>query len=120
VRNKETSNPLARFQVFTAVKVPVDIVWVVTCSVVAVSICRLKWRWRQHGPPKRWYTTTTLHGVETQKTTTWIQTLLIYLESLILPCQPLSPFQSNKVRLPLALEHERPLRSARIKFSSVI
>jgi hypothetical protein len=26
------------------------------------------WRWRQHGPPKRWYPTTTLHGVTTQKT----------------------------------------------------
>jgi hypothetical protein len=24
-------------------------------------------RWRQHGPPKRWYPTTTLHGVTTQK-----------------------------------------------------
>jgi hypothetical protein len=24
-------------------------------------------RWRQHGPLKRWYTTTTLHGVTTQK-----------------------------------------------------
>jgi len=27
------------------------------------------WRWRQHGSPKRWYPTTTLHGVTTQKTT---------------------------------------------------
>jgi hypothetical protein len=32
------------------------------------------WRWRQHGPPKRWYLTTSLHGVITQKTTTWIFT----------------------------------------------
>jgi hypothetical protein len=24
-------------------------------------------RWRQHGPPKRWYPTTILHGVTTQK-----------------------------------------------------
>jgi hypothetical protein len=30
------------------------------------------WRWRQHGPPKRWYPTTTLHGVTTQKISTWI------------------------------------------------
>jgi hypothetical protein len=29
------------------------------------------WRWRQHGPPKRWYPTTTLQGVTTQKTSTW-------------------------------------------------
>jgi hypothetical protein len=29
------------------------------------------WRRRQHGPLTRWYPTTTLHGVTTQKTTTW-------------------------------------------------
>jgi hypothetical protein len=28
-------------------------------------------RWRKHWPPKRWYPTTTLHGVTTQKTSTW-------------------------------------------------
>jgi hypothetical protein len=27
--------------------------------------------WRQHVPLKRWYPTTTLHGVTTQKTSTW-------------------------------------------------
>jgi len=27
------------------------------------------WRWRQHGPPKRWYPTS-LHGVKIQKS--WI------------------------------------------------
>jgi len=33
--------------------------WVVTpCSVVV--------GWRQHGPLKRWYPTTTLHGITTQ------------------------------------------------------
>jgi len=32
------------------------------------------WRWTQHGPPKRWYRTTTLHGVITQKTSTRIFT----------------------------------------------
>jgi hypothetical protein len=26
------------------------------------------WRWRQHGPPKRWYPTTTLQGIITHKT----------------------------------------------------
>jgi len=26
------------------------------------------WRWRQHGPLSRWYPTTALHGVTTQKT----------------------------------------------------
>jgi hypothetical protein len=28
------------------------------------------WRWRQHGPPKHWYPTTSL-CITTQKTTTW-------------------------------------------------
>jgi len=28
----------------------------------------VKWRWRQHGVPKRWYPTTTLHGATTKKT----------------------------------------------------
>jgi hypothetical protein len=32
------------------------------------------WRWRHHGPLKHWYPTTTLHGVTTQKTSTWIFT----------------------------------------------
>jgi hypothetical protein len=26
------------------------------------------WRWRQHGPPKRWYATVTLYAITTQKT----------------------------------------------------
>jgi hypothetical protein len=38
----------------------------VVCSV------ETPWRWKHHGPPKRWYLTTTLHGVTTQKTLTWI------------------------------------------------
>jgi hypothetical protein len=29
-------------------------------------------RWRQQSPPKRWYPTTSLHGVITQQITTWI------------------------------------------------
>jgi hypothetical protein len=32
------------------------------------------WRWRQHGPLKRWYPTTELHGITTQKTLIWIFT----------------------------------------------
>jgi len=35
--------------------------------------------WRQHGPPKRRYSTTTRHGVTTQKTVTWIFTKLSIL-----------------------------------------
>jgi hypothetical protein len=30
------------------------------------------WRWRQQGLPKRWYATITLHGITTQRITTWI------------------------------------------------
>jgi hypothetical protein len=30
---------------------------------------KLSWRWRQLGPPKRWYPTTSLHSDTTQKTT---------------------------------------------------
>jgi len=40
-----TNNPDARFEAFTTVKIEVQ-----------------HWRWRQHDPPKQWYTTTTLHG----------------------------------------------------------
>jgi hypothetical protein len=49
--------------------------------VLHSTLCDIKflnaakpWRWRQLGPPKRWYPTTTLHSVTTQKTT-WIFTL---------------------------------------------
>jgi hypothetical protein len=35
------------------------------------------WRWKQYVPPKRWYTTTILHGAETQKTTNFIFTAVI-------------------------------------------
>jgi len=38
--------------------------WYPTTSIHDVTT----WRWRQHGPPKRWYSTTTLHGVTTKKT----------------------------------------------------
>jgi hypothetical protein len=41
---------------------------------VTDSILTSPWRWRQHGPPKRWYPTATLHGVTTQKTL-----LILYL-----------------------------------------
>jgi hypothetical protein len=30
------------------------------------------WRWRQQGPPKLWYPTTSLRGVNTHNTVTWI------------------------------------------------
>jgi hypothetical protein len=39
---------------------------------VEVFQIMMSWRWRQHGPPKHWYPTISLHGVTIQKTTTWI------------------------------------------------
>jgi hypothetical protein len=66
---------IASFEAFTAVVVSSRGLWAVTqCSVVvgyqrsevhAASIFRAKWRWRQHGPLKRWYPTATLHWVTT-------------------------------------------------------
>jgi hypothetical protein len=35
--------------------------WYPTTTLHSVTT----WRWRQHGPPKRWYPTTTLHSVTT-------------------------------------------------------
>jgi hypothetical protein len=47
----------ARFEAYMAVKIQVEVIWVVLpCSEV--------------GPPKRRYPTATLHGVRTQKTWT--------------------------------------------------
>jgi hypothetical protein len=45
----------------------VEVFWVVTPFSVVVG----SWRWRQHGPLKRRYPTTTLHSVTTQKTLTY-------------------------------------------------
>jgi hypothetical protein len=46
---------------------------VTPCSVVVgyQSLGGSSCRWGQHGPLKRWYPTTILHGVTTQKTSTW-------------------------------------------------
>jgi hypothetical protein len=61
-------------EVFTSVKVQVEVSWVVKpCNVVVgyqlsrdpcCLHCTLKWR--QHEPLKRWHPTTTLHGVITK------------------------------------------------------
>jgi hypothetical protein len=34
------------------------------------------WRWRQHGPPKRWYPTTMLYGAATQETVNCLRVLV--------------------------------------------
>jgi len=61
-----------RFELFTAVKVQVEVFWVVTSwdtnvsEIHADSIFRVK-----HGPLKRWYRITALNDGTTQKTSTW-------------------------------------------------
>jgi hypothetical protein len=53
---------------------------VTPCSVV-VGYQRFRgtrWRWRQQGPPKRCHSPTTLHGVTTQKTSTYFSLLLSF------------------------------------------
>jgi len=45
--------------------------WVVTPCSVVVGYQRSGWRRKQHGRLKRRYPTTTLHGVTTQKPSTW-------------------------------------------------
>jgi hypothetical protein len=73
-------------------RIQVEVFWVVyhvvfwqdayVSAFYAASIFRLKrpflpipatspWRWRQRGPLKRLYPATSLHGVRTQKTSTW-------------------------------------------------
>jgi len=41
--------------------------WYPTTSLRGVTT---QWRWRQHDPPKRWFLTVSLHGVATLKTAT--------------------------------------------------
>jgi hypothetical protein len=66
-------------------KFQVEVFWfVMACSVVVVTS---PWRWRQHGPLKHWYPTTTLHSNTTQKTSTWI---LIGMKTSYVTCGPSS------------------------------
>jgi len=54
-------------------KIQVVVFCVVTpCSAVVGYHCTSHWRWRQYGPLKHWYPTTTLHTITTQKTLTSI------------------------------------------------
>jgi len=57
----------ARFEVYVAVKIQIEVFWVVTPCHVVVGYRPFVYifRQRQHGPPKRWYPTTTLHRVTT-------------------------------------------------------
>jgi len=42
-------------------------------GILAQHYTASPWRWRHRRPPKRWYPTTTIHGVTTQKTWTWTE-----------------------------------------------
>jgi hypothetical protein len=64
----------ARFKVFTAVKIQVEVFWVVTPCSVVVGRQRFETPCRLHlqgeDPPKRWYPIAALHCVTTQMTST--------------------------------------------------
>jgi hypothetical protein len=74
------SHTNSRFEVFTTVKVQVKVFCVGTSCSVMVEWRRFRgpgWRWRQHGPLKRCYPTTTWHGVTTQHSTSRIHWYII-------------------------------------------
>jgi len=50
------------------VKIQGEVFWVVTPRSVVVQCERFRGPWRQRGPPKRWYPTTTPYVDKTQKT----------------------------------------------------
>jgi len=57
----------------TVVKIQTEVFWIVMLHSVVVGYQCFRWREkRQHSPPKHWYPTTTLHGITTQKTWTWM------------------------------------------------
>jgi len=55
----------------------------------------LPWRWRQHGPPKRYYPTTAIHGVTAQKTMGWI-TVHQSLSDAVLHLEGTASITSNR------------------------
>jgi hypothetical protein len=53
----------------------IRVVFMQACPALSSSQCLLPpptWRWRHKGHPKRRYPTATLHGITTQKTSSWI------------------------------------------------
>jgi len=62
-----------RFEVLTAVKIQVEVFLIPTpsCVVVGYQCFRVPCCLHLPGPRKRCYTTTTLHSVTTQKTSSW-------------------------------------------------
>jgi len=66
----------ARFETFTAMKIQVEVFWVVMLCGVVVRYQLFRGSWclifKQQGPLKCWHPTTTPHGITTQKTSTGI------------------------------------------------
>jgi len=74
----------ASFESFTAMMFQVQVFWVMTSySVVVGWYQRFKGPCCENGPLQRWYPTTTLHGVTTQKTSTWLIILLPHIKKLL-------------------------------------
>jgi hypothetical protein len=71
-RHCDFINLFVSFEASMAVIFQAEIVWDVTpCSSEVHATSISPWRWRQHGPLKRWHPTTTLHGVTTQQISTY-------------------------------------------------
>jgi len=58
-----TKKIVARLEIFMTLKMRVMVFWVMIPQYSG-------WRWRQHGPFKHWYPSTSLCGVMTQKVRT--------------------------------------------------
>jgi len=68
-----SASTYTRYEVLMVVKIQVEVFLVVAlCSVIVYQ--RFRGPWRQQGPLKNWYLTTSLHGVTIQKTSTCIST----------------------------------------------
>jgi hypothetical protein len=59
-------------RIIKGLKNRVHICWIVMPHGVWIGWSE-PWRWRQQSPPKRWYPTTTLHGVKTHSPWRWMQ-----------------------------------------------
>jgi hypothetical protein len=78
------------FQTFMAEIFQVQVFWaVMPCSVavgyqrsevLAAYICRVRWRWMQYGPLKRWYPNTTQHNTLSQPRKPWLKFIRILRE----------------------------------------
>jgi hypothetical protein len=83
-----TSETMISYHIVTRCQIPQDRVLNVFSSPWKLQISRhadVMWRWRQQGPPKR-RCSTSLHGVTSQKTSTWSCIAVKISGHLTLPC----------------------------------